>query len=197
MWVMTRHEATGPLRKAKHENTQRSRNRRPGSGGGAHEPGTPDQGGLPESLPRCEGGGAKGEARWAKGVRERPREHRYPTSTAEIRAREHARPPGAQEPSTLNPQHFLARAVSLVRNGLPLREYRMKVPPPANENERQALKLRLQAALEAEKGGYWRVDIIAGRYGWYVRAVRLRPRENVSASNGTMGLRATGGRASS
>jgi len=130
-------------------------------------------------------------------VCERPREHRYPTSTAEIRAREHARPPGAQELSTLNPQHFLARAVSLVRNGLPLREYRMKVPPPANENERQALKLRLQAALEAEKGGYWRVDIIAGRYGWYVRAVRLRPRENVSASNGTMRLRATGGRASS
>jgi hypothetical protein len=52
----------------------------------------------------------------------------------------------------------------------------MKILPPADESERQALKLRLESALGAEQGGYWRVDIIAGRYGWYVRAVRLRPR---------------------
>jgi len=52
----------------------------------------------------------------------------------------------------------------------------MKILPPADENERQALKLRLEEALGAEQGGSWRVDIIAGRYGWYVRPVRLRPR---------------------
>jgi hypothetical protein len=46
----------------------------------------------------------------------------------------------------------------------------MKILPPADENERQALKLRLEEALGAEQGGYWRVDIIAGRYGWYVRS---------------------------
>jgi hypothetical protein len=50
----------------------------------------------------------------------------------------------------------------------------MKILPPADENERQALKLRLEEALGAEQGGYWRVDIIAGRYGWYVRPVRRR-----------------------
>jgi len=50
----------------------------------------------------------------------------------------------------------------------------MKILPPADENERQALKLRMERALGQERGGYWRVDIIAGRYGWYVRAVRLR-----------------------
>ena len=54
----------------------------------------------------------------------------------------------------------------------------MKILPPADENERQALKLRLEEALGAEQGGYWRVDIIAGRYGWYVRPVRLRSRKS-------------------
>ena len=55
----------------------------------------------------------------------------------------------------------------------------MKILPPADdENERQALKLRLEEALGAEQGGYWRVDIIAGRYGWYVRPVRLRTRKS-------------------
>ena len=52
----------------------------------------------------------------------------------------------------------------------------MKILPPADENERQALKLRMERALGQEQGGYWRVDIIAGRYGWYVRPVRLRTR---------------------
>ena len=52
----------------------------------------------------------------------------------------------------------------------------MKILPPANENERQALKLRLEARLGQEQGGSWRVDIINGRYGWYVRPVRLRTR---------------------
>jgi len=52
----------------------------------------------------------------------------------------------------------------------------MKILPVADENERQALKLRLETALGQEQGGYWRVDIIAGRYGWYVRPVRLRTR---------------------
>jgi hypothetical protein len=55
----------------------------------------------------------------------------------------------------------------------------MKILPPADENERQALKLRFESALGAEQGGSWRVDIIAGRYGWYVRPVRLRPRTKV------------------
>jgi hypothetical protein len=55
----------------------------------------------------------------------------------------------------------------------------MKILPPADENERQALKLRLEEALGQEQGGYWRVDIIAGRYGWYVRPVRLRTRTKV------------------
>ena len=50
----------------------------------------------------------------------------------------------------------------------------MKILPPADENERQALKLRMERALGQEQGGYWRVDIIAGRYGWYVRPVRVR-----------------------
>jgi hypothetical protein len=54
--------------------------------------------------------------------------------------------------------------------------YSMKILPPADENERQALKLRMESALGAEQGGYWRVDIIAGRYGWYVRPVRLHMR---------------------
>jgi len=52
----------------------------------------------------------------------------------------------------------------------------MKILPPADENERQALKLRLEEALGQEQGGSWRVDIIAGRYGWYVRPVRMRTR---------------------
>jgi hypothetical protein len=52
----------------------------------------------------------------------------------------------------------------------------MKILPPADENERQALKLRMERALGQEQGSYWRVDIIAGRYGWYVRPVRLRTR---------------------
>jgi hypothetical protein len=52
----------------------------------------------------------------------------------------------------------------------------MKILPPADENERQALKLRMERALGQEQGGYWRVDIIAGRYGWYVRPGRLRTR---------------------
>jgi hypothetical protein len=52
----------------------------------------------------------------------------------------------------------------------------MKILPPADENERQALKLRLEEALGQAQGGYWRVDIIAGRYGWYVRPVRMRTR---------------------
>ena len=52
----------------------------------------------------------------------------------------------------------------------------MKILPPADENERLALKLRLEEALGAEQGGSWRVDIIDGRYGWYVRPVRVRPR---------------------
>jgi hypothetical protein len=34
----------------------------------------------------------------------------------------------------------------------------------------------MERALGQEQGGYWRVDIIAGRYGWYVRPVRLRTR---------------------
>ena len=58
----------------------------------------------------------------------------------------------------------------------------MKILLPADENERQALKLRMERALGQEQGGYWRVDIIAGRYGWYVRPVRLRTRtKGVSA----------------
>jgi hypothetical protein len=52
----------------------------------------------------------------------------------------------------------------------------MKILPPADENERQGLKLRLERALGQEQGGCWRVDNIAGRYGWYVRPVRLRTR---------------------
>jgi hypothetical protein len=52
----------------------------------------------------------------------------------------------------------------------------MKILPPADENERQALKFRIERALDQEEGGYWRVDIITGRYGWYVRPVRLRRR---------------------
>ena len=39
----------------------------------------------------------------------------------------------------------------------------MKIKPPANENERLALKQRL----EREDGA--RVDIIKGRFGWYAR----------------------------
>jgi hypothetical protein len=50
---------------------------------------------------------------------------------------------------------------------------------PADENERQALKLRVERALGHEQGGYWRVDIIPGRYRWYVRPVRLRTRTKV------------------
>ena len=58
--------------------------------------------------------------------------------------------------------------------------------PSADENERQALKLRFESALGAEQGGSWRVDIIAGRYGWYVRPVRLRTRTQVkTAAAGT------------
>jgi len=62
----------------------------------------------------------------------------------------------------------------------------MKIIPPADENERQALKLRMERALGQEQGGYWRVDIIAGRYGWYVRPVRMRTRtKGESAPAGT------------
>ena len=62
----------------------------------------------------------------------------------------------------------------------------MKILPPADASERQALKERMAAALAAEQGGYWRVDIIAGRYGWYVRPVRLRPRtKGAPAPTGT------------
>ena len=57
------HEATGPLRKAKHENTQRSRDRRPGSGGGALQPGTTNKGRLPKAPP----GRLRWEARRQKG----------------------------------------------------------------------------------------------------------------------------------
>jgi hypothetical protein len=39
----------------------------------------------------------------------------------------------------------------------------MKIKPPANENERLALKQRL----EREHGA--RVGIIKGRFGWYAR----------------------------
>ena len=52
----------------------------------------------------------------------------------------------------------------------------MKILLPADENERRALKLRMERALGQEQGGYWRMDIIAGRCGWRVRPVRLRTR---------------------
>jgi hypothetical protein len=54
----------------------------------------------------------------------------------------------------------------------------MKILPPADENERQALKIRIERALGQEQDGYWRVDIITGRYGWYVRPIRLRSPTN-------------------
>jgi hypothetical protein len=70
----------------------------------------------------------------------------------------------------------MASGQSAVADGKSLMVNPMKILPPADENERQALKLRLETALGQEQGGYWRVDIIAGRYGWYVRPVRLRTR---------------------
>ena len=63
----------------------------------------------------------------------------------------------------------------------------MKILPPADESERQALKLRMESAFGQEQGGYWRVDIIDGRYGWYVRPVRLRTRTKVQRAPVTTG----------
>ena len=80
---------------------------------------------------------------------------------------------GQAQLSTLNPQLF----------------GHMKILPPADENERQALKLRLEEALGAEQGGSWRVDIIAGRYGWYVRPVRVRPRAKGERRQGRSDLK--------
>jgi hypothetical protein len=66
----------------------------------------------------------------------------------------------------------------------------MKIKPPANKNERHALKQRL----EREHGA--RVDIIRGRFGWYARFLlcdSLRPlRLCVTSGPSHLGLRASG-----
>jgi hypothetical protein len=54
----------------------------------------------------------------------------------------------------------------------------MKIIPPAAENDRWLYKARLERSLRRARGGRWRVDIILGRYGWYLRAVRLRKRRS-------------------
>jgi len=59
----------------------------------------------------------------------------------------------------------------------------MKILAPADENERQQLKLRFETKLGMEQGGLWRVDIICGRYGWYVRPVRLRARKKAARTS--------------
>ena len=54
----------------------------------------------------------------------------------------------------------------------------MKIIPPATEKDRELWKARKERALRRMQGGCWRVDLIAGRYGWYARAVRLCHRKN-------------------
>ena len=54
----------------------------------------------------------------------------------------------------------------------------MKIIPPAAEKDRKLWKARMERELRRMQGGRWRVDLIAGRYGWYARAVRLRNRKN-------------------
>ncbi len=55
----------------------------------------------------------------------------------------------------------------------------MKILPPADEKERRRLKESLEAQLRRTPGGPWRVHIVHGRYGWYVRA------ESVSEERGS------------
>jgi hypothetical protein len=43
---------------------------------------------------------------------------------------------------------------------------------------RELWKSRMERELRRMQGGRWRVDLIAGRYGWCARAVRLRNRKN-------------------
>ena len=61
-----------------------------------------------------------------------PREPKLPRSTAEIRAREDARPPGGQQPSTLNPQ--------------PSPAYVLSAPMPVVEREETHARTELGAA---------------------------------------------------
>ena len=63
---------------------------------------------------------------------ERPREPKLVRSTAEIRAREDARPPGSQQPSTLNSQ--------------PSSSYILSAPMPVVEREETRAKTELGAA---------------------------------------------------
>ena len=63
----------------------------------------------------------------------------------------------------------------------------MKIIPPAAEKDRYLLKTRMECALRRMQGGDWRVDIIAGRYGWYARAVPLRRRRKGRGPRGRTG----------
>jgi len=46
----------------------------------------------------------------------------------------------------------------------------MKIAPPANKEELQALKERLQCGMPAYPGKRWTVMIYQCRWGWVVRA---------------------------
>src|ERR1035441_2066569 len=98
------HEATGPLRKAKHENTQHSRDRRPGSGGGALQPGTQNKGGLPKAPPdrlrrEARARRAKGESPKAGGRDQR----------SEVGSQRAEAAGGNPKPETRNPKVDLGR----------------------------------------------------------------------------------------
>ena len=69
---------------------------------------------------------------------ERPREPKLPRSTAEIRAREDARPPGSQEPSTLNSQPSTISE--------PSTSYILSAPMPVIEREETRARTELGAA---------------------------------------------------
>ena len=62
--------------------------------------------------------------------------------------------------------------------------YPVKIPPPADEDERRRLKASFENQLRRATGGRWRVYIVPGRYGWYARARALSRRRRGQSVRG-------------